>query len=100
MCELVFAHWEARGREQFKETAATEEVEVVGIDVIGVAEPVAGLTGAGPAILNAGDAAAVHRDGCFGAGAGADDALMNPGEDQVQRDGNPEPFRAERAASQ
>src|SRR5580704_3717302 len=99
-CELVFAHGEASGGEEFEEAAAAEEVEVVGVDVIGVAEALASLAGACPAVLDAGDAAAVHGGGGFCAGAGANDALVNPTQNQVSGDGEPELFGAEGFASQ
>src|SRR5580698_10484577 len=86
-CELVFAHGKARGREEFEEAAAAKEIEIVGVDVIRVAKALASLAGAGPAILDAGDATAVHCDGGFCAGAGANDALVNPTQDQVCGDG-------------
>ena len=92
---MGFAHGEACGGEEFEQAAATEEIEVGAVDVIRIAEAVAGLSRAGPAVIDAGDAAAVERGGGFGAGACADDALMEDAEEEIGGEGEPEPFGGE-----
>jgi len=77
--------------EKLEEAAAAEKVEVIGVNVIFVAEAIAGLAGACPAIVNASDSPLVVSGGGFGAVMGAEDLFVDGGEEEIERDGNEQP---------
>src|ERR1700761_4416173 len=48
----LFAHSSSRAREQLKQARVAEQIQIGGIDVMGIVEAVAGLSSAGPSVLN------------------------------------------------
>ena len=64
--ERLLAGLGACDGKQLEERRRTENIEVVGIQVVVIAKPFPVLTGADPAILDPGQPPFVERDGSFG----------------------------------
>src|SRR5205823_5934216 len=55
LCQATFSHRQTCSGEQLEEAAAAEEIEIVRVNVLFIAKAFAGLAGAEPAIIDAGD---------------------------------------------
>ena len=89
--KATFAHRKSRGGQQLEEAPAPEEIEIFGIDVVFVAEAIAGLPGTEPAIVDASDSFFVVGGGGLRAMMSAENLFMDGGKDQIESDGNKEP---------
>ena len=88
--EGLFAFGGAGAGDQFKETAAAEEVKVFGIGMGGVAEALAGVAVADPIGGGAAEGGLVEGDGAAGMVLLAADAFVLDGEGDEGGDGEPE----------
>src|SRR3954471_11036150 len=64
-----------RQREQLEQRSVTEQIEVGGIEMLVLEETFAGVTGSGPAVLEAGQTTVVKRDQASRGGARPDHAI-------------------------
>ena len=78
-------------RQQLEQAAAAENVEIVGVWMLGLAEAIAGVAFADPLVGHAGEAAFVEGDGRGGAVARVQQARVQERNDAERRDRVDEP---------
>ena len=97
--ERLLAHPRARRREQLEERALPEEVEVCGIEMRRIEEALARLSAAGPAILEAREAALVEGRRSLGSSALPDDVVVEQDQRDECDEGKQQPRRREAAGT-
>src|SRR6266404_5503788 len=71
MCETLFSHAGADGAKELEQAGFTEQVEVGGVDMVGIVELGTLLAGTGPVVFDAGQALSVELRCAVGTGSGA-----------------------------
>jgi hypothetical protein len=88
----------ARGVEQLKEGSFAEDIQIFGVNVMGIAKTISRVAGPGPGTVEPGKAARVERQGAFGQCAIAAQTVQANREKRKDGGWREEPKRVDRLA--